>query len=146
MPTFDVPANQSVCNGTVIPASSLSSVPAGASYAWTNSNTAIGLAASGSGNVPAFTASNLTTSSVIGTITVTPQIGVCTGTASSYTITLQPTPALGALSNHLVCSDATVPVINFSSTPAGSFSWNTATTSIGIAASGVNSIPIIYCN
>ncbi|MBK9478280.1 MAG: gliding motility-associated C-terminal domain-containing protein [Bacteroidetes bacterium] len=142
MPTFNVPANQSVCNGTVIPASSLSSVPAGASYTWTNSNTAIGLAASGSGNVPAFTASNLTTSSVIGTITVTPQIGVCTGTASSYTITLQPTPALGALSNHLVCSDATVPVINFSSTPAGgSFSWNTATTSIGIAASGVNSIP-----
>ena len=142
MPTVSVPANQSVCNGDVIPASSLSSVPAGASYTWTNSNTAIGLAASGSGNVPAFTASNLTTSSVIGTITVTPQIGVCIGTPSSYTVTLKPTPALGSLTNLQFCSDATVPVINFSSTPAGgSFSWNTATTSIGIAASGINSIP-----
>lgn len=142
MPTVNVPANQSVCNGTVIPASSLSSVPAGANYTWTNSNTAIGLAASGSGNVPAFTASNLTTTSVSGTITVTPQIGVCAGTPSSYTITLKPTPALGSLTNQLVCSDATVPIINFSSTPSGgNFSWNTVTTSIGIAASGLNSIP-----
>ncbi|MCW8896555.1 MAG: hypothetical protein OQJ96_04010, partial [Flavobacteriales bacterium] len=43
------PANITVCNGASVPASAFTSTPAGATFAWTNSNTAIGLAASGSG-------------------------------------------------------------------------------------------------
>jgi gliding motility-associated-like protein len=41
-------------------------------YNWTNSNSAIGLAASGIGDIPAFTATNATGSNIIATITATP--------------------------------------------------------------------------
>ncbi|MBL0101000.1 MAG: hypothetical protein IPP49_14020 [Saprospiraceae bacterium] len=55
-------------------------------YSWTNSNPAIGLPASGTGNIPAFTATNPGTA----TITVIPSItlgGVtCTGAPISFII------------------------------------------------------------
>jgi hypothetical protein len=61
-PTFPAaPANPATVNF---------SGSSGATFAWTNSNTAIGLGASGSGNIN-FTIANVTTQEV-GTITVTP--------------------------------------------------------------------------
>ncbi|MFL5762959.1 MAG: PKD domain-containing protein [Bacteroidia bacterium] len=92
-PSMTAPSNATYCNGDAASASSFSSVPAGAIYSWTNSNTAIGLGASGTGNVPAFTATNTGTSPISGTITITPSIGSCNGTPVTYTITVNPTPA-----------------------------------------------------
>ena len=46
-------------------------------YNWTNSNTAIGLGASGTGDL-SFTATNLGASSIAATIWVTPSSGTCT--------------------------------------------------------------------
>ncbi|MEN9406536.1 MAG: hypothetical protein RLZ12_820, partial [Bacillota bacterium] len=48
-------------------------------FNWTNSNTAIGLAASGYGNIPSFTTNNDTSTIIEATITVTP---LCTCTSS----------------------------------------------------------------
>lgn len=93
-PTINFISNKNVCGGG-IGASSFSSTPSGATYAWTNSSTAIGLAANGNGNVPAFTAVNSTNSPVTATITVTPSINnACVGIPSSYTITVNPTPTI----------------------------------------------------
>ena len=65
-------------------------------YSWVNTNTAIGLAASGIGTIPSFTAINATSVPVIATITVTPtytNAGVsCVGTPRSFTITVLPLP------------------------------------------------------
>lgn len=91
-PTVTVPANTSICNGVTVPASAFTSTPAGATFAWTNSNTAIGLAASGAGNVPAFTATNAGATAITGTITVTPTLAGCTGAPATYTITVNPQP------------------------------------------------------
>ncbi|MCW3084739.1 MAG: hypothetical protein JWP12_2105 [Bacteroidetes bacterium] len=105
-PTVTVPANFSVCDGTAVPAPTLTSTPVGATYSWTNSNPAIGLGAGTTGSVPAFTATNSTASPITGVITVTPTLGSCPGTASSYTITVNPTPTIG-VNNATICPGQT---------------------------------------
>jgi hypothetical protein len=73
---------------------------AGTTYTWTNSNTAIGLAASGTGNLPSFTATNAGSTPISGTITVTPTAAGCAGPPITFTITVNlastaPTSATG---------------------------------------------------
>jgi large repetitive protein len=64
-------------------------------YAWTNTNTAIGLPASGQGNI-SFNSTNATTAPIQGQITVTPiytENGVnCPGTPDVFVIQVNPTP------------------------------------------------------
>lgn len=105
-PVINFIANKNVCGGD-IGAASFSSTPSGATYTWTNSNTAIGLAASGTGNVPAFTAVNSTGTAITATIAVTPSINnACVGTPSSYTITVNPTPVITLSGGVLTSSSA----------------------------------------
>ena len=87
-------ADNNVCNGDTEAASSFSSTPAGASYTWTNSNTAVGLTASGTSNLPSFTAVNSTSSPIAAIITVTPSLNGCVGIPILYTITVNPVPAI----------------------------------------------------
>ncbi|MBK7432620.1 MAG: hypothetical protein IPI66_01175 [Chitinophagaceae bacterium] len=67
-------ANQVVCNGAATAAVTFSSPTVGGTivYNWTNSAPSIGLAASGVGDIPSFTAVNITNVPVVATITVTP--------------------------------------------------------------------------
>ncbi|MFL3664631.1 MAG: hypothetical protein ACJ04Q_11545, partial [Flavobacteriales bacterium] len=97
--TINQPANITVCNGANVPASNFTSTPAGASFTWTNSNTTIGLAASGSGNTPAFTATNNTNSPITSTITVSSPASGCSGapTPVTYTITVNPSPVVNPI-------------------------------------------------
>ena len=63
-----------VCPSTVVPAINFTTPITGSTvgYKWTNNNTAIGLAASGFGNIPSFTSPASTTTSIISTINVRP--------------------------------------------------------------------------
>ncbi|MFM6174244.1 MAG: beta strand repeat-containing protein, partial [Sphaerospermopsis kisseleviana] len=65
-------------------------------YNWTNSNTAIGLPASGVGSIPAFTAINASPAPINATITVTPVFVngsiTCPGISRAFTITVYPLP------------------------------------------------------
>jgi len=142
LPVITAPANITVCSGAAIPAGSIASTPAGATYTWTNSNTAIGLAASGTGQVPGFTASNVSTSAITGTITITPAMGTCVGTPVTYTITITPLPVITAPANITLCSGTTIPAGNITSTPAGAtYTWTNTNTAIGLAASGTGQVP-----
>ena len=119
-PTMTTPPNISVCAGTAIAASNFVSNPTGATFAWTNSNNAIGLAANGTGNTPAFTSTNGTGSNIVSTITVTPTRNGCAGTPVNYTITVTPGPTIAnAGPAQSVCGTT--------ATLAG----NTATTGVG---------------
>jgi len=89
VPTVTVPANITVNDGTVVPATNFTITPAGATVTWTNSNPAIGLAASGTGNVPQFTATNPGNADITATITVTPRNNGCIATPRTYTITVK---------------------------------------------------------
>jgi PKD repeat protein len=91
--TINFISDINVCAGT-IPSTVFTSNPPGANYTWTNTNTSIGLNASGTGNVPSFITTNTSSSSITSTVTVTPSISSCPGTPSSYTITVDPTPAI----------------------------------------------------
>ena len=62
--------SQTFTDGQVTPQIVLPS--AGCVYHWNNNNTAIGLAASGTGNIPSFTAINNGTTSITATITASP--------------------------------------------------------------------------
>ena len=56
----NIPANQTVCNGALSAAVNFATLNSGGSttYSWVNSNPAIGLAASGTGNIAPFSAIN----------------------------------------------------------------------------------------
>ena len=72
IPDVDQPANQVVCNNTTTAPVNFTGSVAGTVFNWTNNNTSIGLAASGTGDIPSFTAINTTNAPVVATVTVTP--------------------------------------------------------------------------
>jgi gliding motility-associated-like protein len=90
LPTIDARTNITINDGTTVPLYTPSGTPAGLSFSWTNSNPAIGLAASGTGSVPSFIATNKGSASTTATITVTPILNGCSGLPRSYTITVIP--------------------------------------------------------
>ncbi|MCP9761317.1 immunoglobulin domain-containing protein, partial [Lacihabitans soyangensis] len=110
-------------------------------YSWTNSNTSIGLAASGSGNLPAFTAINAGTTPVTATITVTPLINSCPGNTETFTIVVNPIITMNPVSSDTVCNNGTVPAKIFTGTLSTGYTWTNSNTSIGLAASGSGNIP-----
>ncbi|QBN17794.1 PKD-like domain-containing protein [Flavobacterium nackdongense] len=145
-PTVDLPSNQTVCNGQQTTAVAFTGSLINTLYNWTNNNTSIGLGASGVGDIPAFTALNNGTNPVVATITVTPILNGCTGTARNFTITVNPSPAvLFTPSNQIICSGSASALVNLSSAAAGTtFAW-TAVEPVGITGvitSGTNTIPV----
>ena len=134
--------NLTYCSGISVPLNSFIGSSHSVTFSWTNSNTAIGLAASGTGSVPAFTAINTSGSPITSTITVTPVLGSCTGTPVIYTITVNPTPVMSAVTSISRCSGTVVPATTFSSTVAGTtYSWTNSNTAIGLAAAGTGNLP-----
>jgi hypothetical protein len=142
-PTVNQPANVSGCAGQ--PATVNFSGSAGATFAWTNNNTAIGLGASGSGNI-SFTIANVTMQEV-GTITVTPTSPAgCPGTPVTFTITANPGPTMDDPMDVSACANTSASV-TFSS-PAGNptYAWTNSNTAIGLGASGNGNISFTTAN
>jgi hypothetical protein len=144
-PQVDIPANQVVCDGTQTTAVNFTGT--GTEYTWTNNNTSIGLAASGTGTIAAFTAVNSGTSPVLATITVTPvdnSAGLnCTGPSQSFTITVNPTAQVNQPADVVVCNGIATTLIGFSTTNTGgttTYSWTNSDPTIGLAATGTGSI------
>jgi gliding motility-associated-like protein len=144
--------NQSVCNGTSTTAivfSTNNSVGT-TTYNWTNSNSTIGLAASGTGNINAFTANNNTLNPIITTITVTPSFthhGIsCSGTTAQFTITVNPSPVVFfSVSNQSICSEESSTAVQLTSTTSNvTFNWSAIAPSgvTGVITTGSNNIPV----
>jgi gliding motility-associated-like protein len=134
VPTVTVPANITICTGGNVAASNFTSTPAGGTFTWTNSNPAIGLAANGTGNTPAFTATNATGSPISGTITVTSTVGGCVGTPNSYTITVNSGLVANAGVSDTICFGGSM-VLNASPVAGGNtYAWSPAT---GLSATNV---------
>jgi len=114
------------------------------SFNWTNSNPAIGLAASGSGNLPVFSNTNTSSNPLLATITVTPQtaqgIQTCQGTPEIFTITVNPTPTVNTVSSQLICSQNQSQPVVFTGN-ASTYTWLNSNTSIGLPSFGNGNIP-----
>lgn len=117
-------------------------------YTWTNDNTDIGLAASGTGNITGFVPTNTTNQPIVATITVTPSFEnggtPCLGASQEFTITVNPIAQIDPVNDLTVCPDDTIPeIVPTSQTLGGniSYSWTNDNTAIGLSANGNGNIP-----
>lgn len=143
-PTADVgqPVSQILCNGSTSAAVNFAGNVANTTYSWTNNNTAIGLSAGGSGNIPSFMAVNTGNVPVIATVSVTPTAAGCTGPAKIFTITVNPTPDVQQPNDQTLCNGGTTNAVTFAGSVAGTrFNWTNNNPSIGLAATGIDIIP-----
>ncbi len=93
------------CSGTLIPAQSLVSQPAGAVAVWQNTNTAIGLQNSGTGNLPFFYVQNNSNTTFTSSITVTPKLNGCLGAPKKIGVWVYPIPEVKATaSKDTICA------------------------------------------
>lgn len=103
--------NQTVSNGALTNAVNF---PGGCSYTWTNDNPAIGLPASGAGNIAAFTADNTGLTAITATIKGTPLPGVCSPVAFTITVNPEPTLTVGPYTvNTIICEGSAALVTQF---------------------------------
>jgi hypothetical protein len=96
VPTLTKPENQTLCAGTSTAAVDFNGDVMGTTYTWTNTNTPIGLAASGSGNIASFIAANTGSAPQKATIIVTPSANGCDGVAQNFSITVNPITQIAA--------------------------------------------------
>ena len=92
-------------------------------YSWVNNTTSIGLAASGTGDTASFTATNGGTAPVTATITVTPNYTnagkTCSGTAKTFTITVNPIANVNTVTSQVVCNNTSTTAITFTGSVPG---------------------------
>jgi large repetitive protein len=142
------PLNQSICNGGSTAAITFTTSNTGGTttYNWTNNVPSIGLAASGSGDIPAFAVINTGNAPKTSTIIVTPTFtnaGIsCTGAAKTFTITANPIPSIQSLSNKEFCDGVNISTLVFDTPVATTLcTWTNSNPAIGLAAAGTGNIP-----
>ncbi len=140
------PADQVRCAGAATAAVNFTTNRSGGTttYSWSNNNTTIGLGASGTGNIPSFTALNAGTAPVTATVTVTPSFEGCAGTPQTFTITVNPSGQVNDPADQVRCNGAATAAVNFTTDRTGgttTYAWSNSNTSIGLGASGTGNMP-----
>ena len=146
--------NQIVSNGfdTSLVEFSTTNVNGTTTFSWTNDLTTIGLAASGTGDIPAFTAINTGTSPVIATITVTPTFengGVsCTGPATPFEITVNPTAQVNPTVDMVVTDgdDIDIPFSTINTGGTSTYTWTNTDPTTGLTNTGSSDIGFTAVN
>ncbi len=134
-PTMNPVLNDTVCNNTTTLASNFIGTPAATTFTWTNSNTSLGLAGNGTGNVPAFLAHHSMPFDVNTVLVVTPVLNGCPGWPQVYTILVKASPVVNPVATINVCNNTLVPASAYTSTPAGAtFTWTNSNTATGLAS------------
>jgi len=138
--TVNAIANQNVCSG-VTDSVNIGGPVTGAVYTWDNGNTAIGLASSGTGNITPFTTTNGTSGIITSTVSVTPSINGCEGTATSFVINVNPVPYMDTVAGQTLCNGFPTTAVTFNDTVDGaSYSWTNSNTDIGLDPGGTGNI------
>jgi hypothetical protein len=140
LPTVTNPGNSTACVGFPSNAVTFSGTN-GSTFAWTNDNTATGLAANGTGNIAAFTPTAAGTS----TVSVSAYLNGCLGNPTTFTITANPVPTvtLGTFNN--VCVNNPSFALTGGSPVGGTYAGNGVTNNnFSPAAAGAGTITITY--
>ena len=143
LPHAVAPADMAICNGASTTLISFGSDVPGTTFDWANTNTSIGLAATGTGDIAAFTAVNAGTDPVVATIVVTPTANGCVGTNDTMLITVNPTPQLtSTLAPAAICDSTTFTYTPTSLTAGTTYVWSRdVVTGISNAANADNTDP-----
>ncbi|MDT0677832.1 LamG-like jellyroll fold domain-containing protein [Autumnicola musiva] len=119
-PSLATPEAIVVCDGEQIDGANFSGIAVtGTTISWSNDNTNTGLAASGNGDIPSFTATNTTDESIFSTISVTPSANGCEGIVETFTIEVKPNPTVTAPETQVYCNGITADAISLTGSPAG---------------------------
>ena len=125
LPQLTIPASASFCVGEMAGPFAFTSSTTGAVITWTNNNTAIGLAASGAGNIASFITTNLTAAPIISTIIVKANNGICIK-LDTFFITVKPKPALPLVTTPVAyCQNATAVPLVATATTGNTLLWYT---------------------
>ncbi|MBS1634530.1 MAG: hypothetical protein JST26_01320 [Bacteroidetes bacterium] len=90
LPTVSSISDKTVCGGKAISTITFSSSPSGATFLWTNTNTSIGLAALGTGNISTYTTPVLSSPpDQTGNIAVIGSLNGCFGSQTTFNITVK---------------------------------------------------------
>ena len=106
----------------------------------------IGLAASGTGDIASFTATNAGTAPVVATIVVTPHFEngtvTCDGPAKTFTITVNPVAEVDQPASQVVCNNSATAVAFTTPNTGGTvtYTWTNDQPTIGLAANGTGDI------
>ncbi len=139
-PTVNLPADMEFCNGSNVPAILFTGPVTGTTYTWGNNNTAIGLAASGVGNISSFSAINNTSTQLNAIISVRPAANSCNGTNSTFTISVHPSSNGGVVnSDASVCSGANSGTLTLSGHTGNVVKWQSSTDA-GVTWIDINNI------
>jgi gliding motility-associated-like protein len=114
-------------------------------YNWINSNTSIGAASTGTGDI-SFTAANSSNNAQTGIFTVIPSFTnsglTCNGSSTQFTISVNPVPVMSPIQSQVIClGDNSLPVNFMSSAGNSLYNWTNSNSSIGIVSSGQGNIP-----
>jgi gliding motility-associated-like protein len=118
-PTVDPLNAIEICLNESVTVPAFSSTPTGATFAWTNDNTTIGLGANGTGNVSSFTS----IASGVANISVVPTLNGCVGPAMVFTITVNPLPTADAGTDASFCEGEST-TIGVASSSGNTYSWS----------------------
>ena len=143
-PQVNLPGDQEICvgdNSTLVTFATNNTVGV-TTYAWTNTNTAIGLGAGAtSATIPAFTATNTGTTPISGDIVITPTFTnggeSCTGNPQTFTITVNPAPQVDLPNDQLICVGDNSTLVTFATDNSGgttTYAWTNDNTAIGLGA------------
>jgi hypothetical protein len=142
LPTINMVNNVNYCSNEITSAIVFTGPTLSSVFSWTNDNTGIGVAASGTSNIPSFTATNTGATPVTATIIVTPTAATCIGTKDTFNIIINPTPNVAATTDQIVCNNSATTAVTLSGSLSGTiFNWTNNKASVGLGASGSGNIP-----
>lgn len=140
--TVDDPGAIAECDGAPTGSILFSGSDPSIIYNWTNTNSAIGLPLTGTGDIVSFIATNSTNEPISAIIEVTPELNGCDGTAQTFTISVDPSPEMGTPLDQTICvTNNSVPIIFTSNVVGTSYNWTNDNFNIGLAPNGVGDIP-----
>jgi gliding motility-associated-like protein len=147
IPSVNQPLNQTLCSGSNANAVNFTSVVNNTNFNWTNTNTQIGLAAGGTGNIPSFIAATNGPVVTTGTISITPSANGCPGLPKSFTITVNPVPDVSQPADQILCNNSNTATVIFAGAVNGTvYNWTNSNTAIGLPASGTGNISSFLIN
>ncbi|MFZ4634847.1 MAG: hypothetical protein ACOYNO_11625, partial [Saprospiraceae bacterium] len=134
-PDMAIPPNTTVCSGAAVNQPFIG-LP-GTVYTWTNDNPAIGLPATGQGNLSFVTA--LLNTTQVATIVVTPELNGCTAPSRTFTITVGAEARIDQIADVQACGGA---LVNIPFTGNGNLNvtWTNSNPNIGLPAAGMGNL------
>jgi gliding motility-associated-like protein len=135
-----------ICAGETTQSIQLTSSVAGVTFDWTNSNTSIGLQASGNGVIPSFTGLNISQSPNTSNISVTPSLGTCTGDAVILSLVVNPIPSV-TVNSLTICEGQSGTLTAVPSILGGTYAWSPTgqtSSSITVNPTSTANFDVIY--